>query len=266
MRSVLVPLGLLLCLPGWPGRAHGDDNDLARVFWKHGVNGTLVLSTLDGKTRYVHNATRAAERYTPVSTFKIPNTAIALEEGAASGERQVFKWDGKDRGRPEWNRDHTLESAFKVSCVWCYRQLARKIGPARYRAHLSRLGYGNAQMGRQVDAFWLDGSLRISALEQVEFLRKLKLRKLGFKAQVYEVLERLMVLGKGPQLFLRGKTGWSVESRPQLGWVVGYLEKADAVWLFALNMDIRMREDARKRMAILRDALQAKGVLPPEKR
>lgn len=266
MRYVFAALGPLLCLFSWPGTARGDDSDLARVFWRHGVNGTLVLSTLDGETRFVHNAARAAQRFTPVSTFEIPNTAIALEEGAASSERQVFKWDGKDRGRPEWNRDHTLESAFKVSCVWCYRQLARQIGPSRYRAYLSRLGYGNAEMGKQVDAFWLDGSLRISALEQVEFLRKLKLRKLGFRAHLYDLLERLMVLGKGPRLFLRGKTGWSVESRPQLGWVVGYLEAGEAVWLFALNMDIRMREDARKRMIVLRDALQAKGALPPEKR
>ena len=58
----------------------------------------MVISSLDGKMSYVHNSSRSETRFVPASTFKIPNTLIALEEGAIKNEKEVIQWDGKDRG------------------------------------------------------------------------------------------------------------------------------------------------------------------------
>jgi beta-lactamase class D len=143
---------------------------VAQVFARHRARGTLVISPLAGGGDWVHDAARARKRFSPASTFKVPNSLIALHPGVVD-EKQVLRWDGKDRGRAEWSRDHTLESALRVSCVWCYQVLARRIGAARYRELLTRIGYGNARVGREVTTFWLDGSLQISALEQIAFLR-----------------------------------------------------------------------------------------------
>jgi len=40
----------------------------------------------------------------PASTFKIPNTLIALEEEIVD-ENTVLKWDGKKRAWKPWNQD-----------------------------------------------------------------------------------------------------------------------------------------------------------------
>ena len=58
-----------------PSPARGQD--LSRHF--QGIDGTFVL--LDGQTgRYTRwNEARARPRFSPCSTFKIPNTAILLE-------------------------------------------------------------------------------------------------------------------------------------------------------------------------------------------
>jgi len=256
-------LWLLACLAValWSPAASAEDVELTRVFARHHARGTFVLSSLDGRTTFIHDDARARRRLTPASTFKIANSLIALEEGVID-EKRVMKWDGSEQPLPEWNRDHTLESAFRVSCVWCYQRLARRIGAGKYRDYLSRFKYGNGSVGVEVAQFWLDGSLRISALEQVAFLRAVVARKLPLKPSTYETLARIMVLARGPTYVLRGKTGTSMETKPALGWLVGEVATGAEHWLFAMNLDLGAQADRAHRLALAREALRAKHILP----
>ncbi len=113
--STLLPLFVLTLLATAP---QNGDADLAAHFADAGVEGTLVLASLDGETQFVHNPERAARRYCPASTFKIPNTLIALETGALKDKDELLKWDGKKHQFADWNKDQTLASAFAASCVW----------------------------------------------------------------------------------------------------------------------------------------------------
>src|SRR5687768_304065 len=89
MRLALL-LAAVLLLPGAAQRAPVAP-DLSHHF--AGLNGTFVL--LNGTTsEYIrHNPARAAERFPPCSTFKIPHTAILLESGAAPDPTFVLKYD-----------------------------------------------------------------------------------------------------------------------------------------------------------------------------
>jgi beta-lactamase class D len=49
------------------------------------LTGTFVLFDAQSGRTLCHNPQRARTRYLPASTFKIPNTLIALEAGVASG-------------------------------------------------------------------------------------------------------------------------------------------------------------------------------------
>jgi hypothetical protein len=71
-----------------------EELDLAGFF--EGIDprdATFVL--LDGATGMLarYNADRAAERFLPASTFKIPNSLIALETGAATGAEFTIVYD-----------------------------------------------------------------------------------------------------------------------------------------------------------------------------
>lgn len=68
--------------------AFAEDAGIARLFKEKNIRGTIVISSLDGATTYSHNDERAATRMLPASTFKIPNTLIALEEGAIADENR----------------------------------------------------------------------------------------------------------------------------------------------------------------------------------
>jgi len=236
--------------------------DLSRHF--QGIDGTFVL--LDGRTGAVTrwNAPRADQRFAPCSTFKIPNTAILLETGAAPDPEFVVAYDpALKASREAWRHDHTLRSAYRDSVLWYYHALARKAGmPAETRL-VQQFGYGNADPRGGVAGprpFWIDGTLRISANEQVAFLQRLHDDRLGLSPRTASLTKDIMVAERTPQATLRAKTGAchpDGEAQVTL-WYVGYVEKPAGVWYFALEMgapayDPLMDQRIPKARAILAD-------------
>lgn len=255
------PIFTLLIAMFYSAPVHAEDPGIAQLFAEAGVEGTIVIATLDGGETYVHNEARAERRFPSASTFKIFNTLIALDEGALPGLDEVIRWDARVHDLPDWNQDHTLKSAYAASCVWCYQELARRIGGERYRAHLAGASYGQLQEPFDETTFWLDGSLTISAREQVGFLRQVILRTLPYAVSSYEGLREVMPVEQGEDYSLRAKTGWAAGSTPQIGWYVGYIEKPDVTWIFAMNIDMRSKADLPMRQTLARASLQAKGII-----
>src|SRR5919112_46255 len=76
--------------------------DLAAYF-KEFPAGAFVLYDLR-KNRYLrYNEARCRERFTPFSTFKIPNSLIGLDTGVIPDAEYVIKWDAKKY--PSFNED-----------------------------------------------------------------------------------------------------------------------------------------------------------------
>ena len=148
--------------------------------------------SLNTKKTYIYNEKRANLLLSPASTFKIPHTLIALNEGIISSD-SIILWDKTDKGMTPWNKDQTLESAFKFSCVWCYKEFTSKIAASKYKEYLEKLNYGNKAIGQDVSDFWLDGSLKITAFEQVHFLKKLYKNDLPFEIENINTLKNIMI-------------------------------------------------------------------------
>ena len=244
-----------------PVFAGAEDLVISRLFAEKGVDGTVVIYSLNSGQTFIHNDARANRRFSPASTFKIMNTLIAVEEKAIAGKDDVFKWDGHVYDLSNWNHDQTLASAFRVSCVWCYQELSRRIGAEKYRAYLKQSDYGELQSNFETTTFWLDGSLQISALEQVSFLKKVVQHQLPFSKAAYETLRQIMLMDEAPAYSLWAKTGWARKVKSQVGWYVGYVETPKDIWVFALNMEIRNEDDLPLRQDLVRLALQAKGII-----
>jgi len=257
MRLFLLMLALVMS-----NLAQAEDNAIRKVFAAQGVDGTIVMASMRSGKMFVHDDARASRRFSSASTFKVFNTLIALKEEAISGKDSAFKWDGTQYEFPDWNRDQTLETAFRVSCVWCYQEMARKVGKEKYRHYLQRAKYGSLPDEFDVARFWLDGSLQVSAIEQVAFLKKVHLRTLPFSADDYGVLEELMLAEQTDHYKLYAKTGWAARMNPQIGWYVGYVDTVDDTWVFATNMDLRSKADLSLRKQLTIAAFQAKGILP----
>ena len=74
-------------------------------FFKN-TNGAFVLYDLK-RDRYLrYNETRCHQRFSPKSTFKIPNSLIGLETGIISDANYVIPWDrGKYPPQANWNEE-----------------------------------------------------------------------------------------------------------------------------------------------------------------
>jgi beta-lactamase class D len=238
-----------------------EDKEIEKLFTEQDVNGTIVIASLHTGQKFVYNESRANQKFSTASTFKIVNTLIALEEKVVSGKDTLLRWDGQIYEFPDWNHDQTLESAFKVSCVWCFQDFARRIGADKYRTYLDILDYGTLNEPFEETTFWLDGSLQISAIEQVEFLKKVYLRSFPFSASTYETLQQIMLIEKTPSFTIRAKTGWATRLTSQIGWYVGYIETASDVWFFAINLDINEKNKLGLRQKLTLEALKTKGII-----
>jgi beta-lactamase class D len=244
--------------PNWQNRA-----DWSRVFADAGVKGTALIYDEAGQRWLVHDRERAEHGYSPASTFKIFNAMADLDAGAVKDEYEVIRWDGKKRMVDGWNRDHSLASGMKFSVVWFYQEMARRVGAERMQGWLDQVGYGNRRIGGAIDMFWLDNSLRISAVQQIEFLRRLADGTLPFSERAQETVRRITIIEDAPHWILHAKTGWSttgaVDEMADLGWIVGWLERDGRRWFFAINIDMPTADDAQKRLPIARKLLEDVG-------
>ncbi|HEY6941654.1 class D beta-lactamase [Dokdonella sp.] len=239
----------------------------AREFAARGLEGTALVYDEASDRYHVYDRARAQARFSPASTFKLLNAMVALETGAVKDEYEVLRWDGVQRRYPDWNRDQSLASAMRFSAVWFYQEMARRAGAARMQAWLDRVGYGNRDIGGGIDRFWLTGALRISAVEQVAFLRRLARGELPFSAAVQETVRRITILDSDPAYILHGKTGWAVRDDTagpaDLGWFVGWVERGGRRWYIALDVDMpRGAEDAAQREPLARALLARVAALP----
>ncbi|WP_181233010.1 class D beta-lactamase [Enhygromyxa salina] len=219
--------------------------ELAERITAAGYRGAIVILDPAAATLIVSDPELAERQFIPASTFKIPNSLIALETGVADSPDFTLKWDGVQRWASSWNRDHDLRSAFAVSAVWYYQELARRIGEARMAEWVSAAEYGNADISGGVDAFWLNGALRISPREQVEFLQRLHTGASPFSpTTVARFLDDVMIYAPRPgewagtpERSVRAKTGWAKSEHftdsvtagfeGNLGWFVGSFERPD---------------------------------------
>jgi beta-lactamase class D len=240
--------------------------ELARHFEAFDARGTFVLLDDASGRLTVHHPVEARTGLLPASTFKIFNSLAALETGAA-GVDEVIPWDGVERSVATWNQDQAMRDGFQRSTVWLYQEIARRIGEERMRGLLEREGYGNRNPGGGLDQFWLTGDLRISAVEQVHFLKRVRDREVGFPDEAVDRVEEFLVMERcaDPEYVLRGKTGWARPAGLELGWLVGWVETASGVHFYALSVQSRDPEFpmVQARPAILRGILDDLGVLAP---
>jgi beta-lactamase class D len=235
--------------------------DFTRHFQGLGVEGSILIYDSNSNRVFQHNPSRNATPFLPASTFKILNSLIALETGVISDEIAVLTWDGFQRKLPEWNRDLNMREAIKLSAYWFYQVLARRVGHEQMQKWVTQVGYGNQKIGSQedIDKFWLRGELRITPEQQIQFFRRFYNNDLPFSKRSLSIVKDIMIMEKTPDYTIRGKTGWvgfDDGVKPQIGWLVGYLEKGKNVYFFATNIEIRNEKDPSTRMELTRRCFQ----------
>jgi beta-lactamase class D len=222
-----------------------EDSSLKKYFDEQHVTGTFGLYDNGTGQFLIYDLSRFKDSaFLPASTFKIVNSLIGIETGKIENEKMIIKWDGVTRTFPNgdtakaWNKDLTMEEAFKVSAVPYYQELARRIGKDTMQRWLDTLKYGTKKITTQIDNFWLDNSLKITPDEEMGLVKKLYFGQLPFQKRTQDLVKKLMIQEDNANYKLAYKSGWGFrENGKALGWIVGWIEENKHPYFFVLNVE-----------------------------
>lgn len=196
---------------------------------------------------------RCRERFSPCSTFKIPLAVMAFDSGILRDESEILKWDGNRNDRAVADRDHNAKTWMQNSIVWFSQRLTLRLGEERFRTYLHDFHYGNKDISAGLIQAWLvppeskGPALKISAYEQVEFLKNLWTNKLNVSPRAMRITKDITYIETSPKGFrLSGKTGshfYENDMKVRLGWFVAHIDNGSKEYIVVTNFSDRSPTD-----------------------
>ena len=209
--------------------------DLSTYFGEY--EGSFVLYDLEHNTWHIHDMEHAILRVAPNSTYKIYNALFGLEEGVITPDDSFIAWNGKTYPFETWNADQTLQSAMNSSVNWYFQTVDELLGASEVYSYIQEIGYGNENMSGDYPTYWMESSLEISPIEQVELLTKLYNNSFEFSSENINAVKDSIHLSSSDSGTLYGKTGTGcVDGQDVNGWFIGYIETTDNTYFFATNI------------------------------
>ena len=209
--------------------------DLSSHFGEY--EGSFVLYNLEQDAWGIYDMEHATLRRSPNSTYKIYDALFGLEEGIITPNDSKIAWDGKNYPFQEWNADQTLTSAMRSSVNWYFQRIDQQLGAVSVKKYIQKIGYGNENTEAGLPSYWMESSLKISPIEQVEQLVKLYNNTFGFQPDNIEAVKDSLRLSLSETGNLYGKTGTgSIDGSDVNGWFVGYIETTGNTYFFAANI------------------------------
>ncbi len=234
-----------------------DYEDLSTYYKQY--DGSFVLYDQNADHWTIYNKADSTKRISPDSTFKIYSAFFGLESGSITPEASLLPWDGSTYPYTSWNRDQTIYSAMKDSVNWYFQSLDQKTGMKDLKKYVRRIGYGNADLSGGLSRSWMESSLKISPVEQVELLTKLYTNEFRFQDKNIQTVKDSLLLSDNEIGALYGKTGTgNLEHNNVNGWFVGFIEKKDNTYFFAANIQAKEQADGTTARRIALDILKAK--------
>lgn len=247
-------------------QSNPEEIEADKYFKACGVEESVIIYNLRKKQWFTSDNESINQKSLPASTFKIPNTLIALESGAIKSIDDIIKWPGytdtvRYGYRPDIYRDMTVREAFKLSAGWVYVELAKKIGKEKYKQYLKALQYGNGNLSQTDPDFWNFGEFAISPKEQVDFLVRMYTYDLPVSTKNIDLVKEIMSDSDS----IRAKTGWTRDNGTNTGWWTGYIEKPEGTYFFATRL-LQDRKNNRSdfgkcRIEITKSALRNLGII-----
>ena len=229
--------------------------------WFSGYEGSFVLYDLNGDTWNVYDMEQATLRTAPNSTYKIYDALFGLEEGVIAPDDSFMAWDGTNHPFEAWNRNQDLFSAMQSSVNWYFEEIDKQIGSSAIQNYIRKIGYGNEIVNADLSAYWMQGALKISPIEQVELLTALYNNQFDFAPENINAVKNSICLFSSESKNFYGKTGTGrVDGQDVNGWFVGLLETAGNTYFFATNIQAAENATGSKASEISLSILSHMGI------
>jgi bla regulator protein blaR1 len=233
--------------------------DLGNYF--EGYDGSFVLYDKEADQYLIHNKKQSTLRVSPNSTYKIYSALFGLESGTITVENSSAKWNGLTYPIESWNADQDLASAMRNSVTWYFQMLDKQMQPGTIQTFLDQINYGNRDLSGGIEEYWLESSLKISPVEQVQLLKNFYTNQFGYKENNIQAVKDAIKLERKEGALLSGKTGTgTVNGKNINGWFIGYVESGQDTYFFATNIQNDNNSSGSKAAEITLSILEQKGI------
>ncbi|TGA97469.1 BlaR1 family beta-lactam sensor/signal transducer [Sporolactobacillus shoreae] len=224
-------------------------------------DGCIVLYNLRTDRYDIYNKSQSTLRVSPDSTYKIYSAILGLQQHTITPDDTSITWNHKVFPYDSWNKNQTLSSAMRNSVNWYFQDIDRRVGYKELKSFYNRMSYGNCNLSGGIDSYWLESSLLISPIEQVQALKKFYLNRMNFDIKNVNTVKNAIRVSEKNGVILYGKTGSGIVNGKQInGWFIGYVEKKENTIFFATNIQGKRNATGKKAAEITLSILANKSI------
>jgi len=215
------------------------DAAIEPILQKAGVKGSFALLENGTESFIIHNLSAYKDStLAPQNSFFIVPALIALDKGWIP--TQVDHW-----------LPFTADTA--------YQGLIQKIGRKMLLETIDSLHYGKGLISADSSAFWNNNTLRITADEQLGFIKRLYFNQLFFQKRSQEWLKK-MLLKEDNANYKLSYIATADTARNNSAWVIGYIEENKHPYFFVLSTTANTSEDLlNKNINVVKAILTQQG-------
>jgi beta-lactamase class D len=195
------------------------DSSIAKLLDSAGVEGSFaLLENGSGQFTIANLSAYKDSAYAPLNTFFILPSLIGLDKGAIN--QNPSTWVSTD------------------SVVY-YQKLMTGLGRPIILKAIDSIHYGKGIVSADLNAFWKDQSLRITADEQLGLMKNLYFKTLPFQKRSQELFKKMISKEDNSNYHLSYIE--ANDSTSHLSWVVGFEEENKHIYFFVLNTNGRKK-------------------------
>ncbi len=232
---ILIAFGAFACTPN-----NVKINDaIGKQIDSAGMKGSFALMENSTEAFTIYNLSAYKDSgYAPLNTFFALPVLIGFDKGQLNADTNTWV---------------SLDSSLY------YQQLVKQIGRNEILLEIDSIHYGKGIVSANMDSFWRDESLLITADEQLGFIKQLYFKGLPFQKRSQELFGK-MILKEANSNY---KLSYLVATDNALGnqaWVVGYIEENLHPYFFVLHTSATDGNDLKNRnINLLKSILMKEG-------
>ena len=218
-----------------------SDAAIEPILEKEGLKGSFALLENGTESFIIHNLSAYKDSaIAPLNTFFLIPTLIAIDKGYIQTNPQTW---------------------LSTDAASSYHELIKKIGRASLIEAIDSLHYGKGLISADSTNFWNNNSLRITADEQLGFIKKLYFNQLYFQKRAQEIV-KTMILKEDNASYKLSYIASSDTNMSNQSWVLGYIEENKHIYFFVLSTKSLKADDlTNKNIEVLKKILLEQGFL-----
>lgn len=216
------------------------DDAIVKIMDSANVTGSFALmENGSGQFTITNLSAYKDSAYAPLNTFFAVPALLALDKGYINqNESKLVSFDSVDY----------------------YKQLITKIGRTGMLKTIDSLKYGKGIISADSTMYWSNNSLRITADEQLGFIKKLYFTKLPFQKRSQESFRKMILKEDNTSYKLSYIDAIDFEKRNS--WIIGYVEENKHPYFFVLyTHSVKSTFDKSNNIALLKNILLQQGFL-----